>query len=99
VAQEWGQFRDEAHLAPADIYPVFRELFSRRSARPPMLRGKRKPELLFEGADWDFDTLRRTSDAMEEIARNELGLDFYRNQIEIISSEQMLDAYSSTACR
>jgi stage V sporulation protein R len=60
-----------------------------------MLRGKRKPELLFEGADWDFDTLRRTSDAMEEIARNELGLDFYRNQIEIISSEQMLDAYSS----
>lgn len=51
--------------------------------------------LLFEGADWDFDTLRRTYDAMEVIARDDLGLDFYRNQIEIISSEQMLDAYSS----
>ncbi len=61
-----------------------------------MPRRRRDTGLLFEGADWDFDTLRRTHDAMEVIARDELGLDFYRNQIEIISSEQMLDAYSST---
>ena len=52
-------------------------------------------ELLFEGADWDFDKLRRTHDAIDEIAHRDLGLDLYPSQIEIISSEQMLDAYSS----
>ena len=34
-------------------------------------------------------------DAIEEIAINELGLNVYPNQIEVISTEQMLDAYSS----
>ncbi|SDF23807.1 SpoVR family protein [Limimaricola pyoseonensis] len=52
--------------------------------------------LLFSGPDWSFDTLRRTTDAIEAIARTDLGLDCYPNQIEIISTEQMLDAYSST---
>lgn len=52
-------------------------------------------ELLFEGADWDFDGLRRAYDAIDAVARGDLGLDIYPNQIEIISSEQMLDAYSS----
>jgi stage V sporulation protein R len=52
-------------------------------------------ERLFEGADWDFPTLQRIHDACEEIARSELGLDTYPNQIEVITAEQMLDAYSS----
>src|SRR6201993_624393 len=52
-------------------------------------------EHLFEGADWDFPTLQRIHDACEEIARTELGLDTYPNQIEVITAEQMLDAYSS----
>ncbi len=50
---------------------------------------------LFESSDWDFDTLDRTYDAIDDVARADLGLDIYPNQIEIISSEQMLDAYSS----
>ena len=53
------------------------------------------PPLLFEGADWDFATLQRINDACERIANDELGLDIYPNQIEIITAEQMLDAYSS----
>jgi stage V sporulation protein R len=52
-------------------------------------------QLLFEGADWDFRTLQRVCDACEQIARDELGLDVYPNQIEVITAEQMLDAYSS----
>ena len=52
-------------------------------------------DLLFEGVDWTFDKLRRTHDAIGEVARDDLGLDIYPNQIEIISSEQMLDAHSS----
>ncbi len=54
-----------------------------------------KPEPLFEGAAWDFDTMRRCYDAIEQVALEDLGLDVYPNQIEVISSEQMLDAYSS----
>jgi spore cortex formation protein SpoVR/YcgB (stage V sporulation) len=51
--------------------------------------------LLFEGADWDFPLLQRIHDACEVIAREELGLDVYPNQIEVITAEQMLDAYAS----
>jgi stage V sporulation protein R len=45
--------------------------------------------------DWDFDGLRRAYDAISEIALKELKLDLYPNQIEVITFEQMLDAYSS----
>jgi len=51
--------------------------------------------LLFEGPEWDFDKLRRVHDAVEEIALKEFGLDIYPNQVEVITSEQMLDAYAS----
>ena len=52
-------------------------------------------ERLFKGADWDFQILQRIHDACEEIAKSELGLSLYPNQIEVITAEQMLDAYSS----
>ncbi len=50
---------------------------------------------LFAESDWSYDTVRRTYDAIEAIAIGELGLDVYPNQIEVITAEQMLDAYSS----
>ncbi len=53
-------------------------------------------KLLFSGADWDYDTIRRIHDTVEVIARRDLGLDTFPNQIEIITAEQMLDAYAST---
>lgn len=53
-------------------------------------------QLLFDGRDWSFETLQGIHDAVEEIARGELGLDTFPNQIEVITAEQMLDAYSST---
>ncbi len=52
--------------------------------------------LLFTGTEWNFHTLADIHDAIEVIAKNELGLSTYRNRIEIITSEQMLDAYAST---
>lgn len=51
--------------------------------------------LLYSGSDWDFVTIQRISEAVQEIGERELGLDTYRTQIEVITSEQMLDAYSS----
>ncbi len=52
-------------------------------------------EPLFVGPNWDFAGLRRVYDAIERIALDELGLDIYPVQIEVITSEQMLDAYAS----
>jgi len=51
--------------------------------------------LLFDGAEWDFQTIDAVHRACEAIAVGEFGLSVYPNQIEVITSEQMLDAYSS----
>jgi len=50
---------------------------------------------LFDGPEWNFDLIGRTYDAIEEIGVGEMGLNLYKNQIEVITAEQMLDAYSS----
>ena len=52
-------------------------------------------ELLYTGADWDYDKIRRVYEAIDTIARDELELELYPSQIEVITVEQMLDAYSS----
>ena len=52
-------------------------------------------KLLFDGPEWDFGTVGRVYDACGEIALGEMGLDIYPNQIEVITAEQMLDAYAS----
>ena len=53
-------------------------------------------KLLFTGPDWDFDVINRVNEAIGEVAFKEMGLDIYPCQIEVITSEQMLDAYAST---
>jgi stage V sporulation protein R len=50
---------------------------------------------LFTGPNWDFGGLRRVYEAIERIAFDDLGLDIYPVQVEVITSEQMLDAYAS----
>jgi len=50
---------------------------------------------LFTGPNWDYASLRRTYEAIEQIAFEELGLDIYPVQIEVITSEQMLDSYAA----
>jgi len=47
------------------------------------------------GPEWDFELIERYHVAIAETA-GEYGLDTYPNQIEIINSEQMLDAYASS---
>jgi stage V sporulation protein R len=48
------------------------------------------------GAEWTFELIERYDEAIREIAVGEFGLDCYANQIEVIASEQMLDAYASS---
>lgn len=52
-------------------------------------------EVLSRGSEWDFELVERYERAIAEAAA-EFKLDTYPNQIEIISSEQMLDAYASS---
>lgn len=52
-------------------------------------------EPLFEGSEWTYEMLDRAIQECAKIAQEELRLDTYKNQIEIITSEQMLDAYAS----
>lgn len=54
---------------------------------------RKKP--LWTGSDWNWDLLHKVYDECEKIATKELKLNCYANQIEIISAEQMLDAYAS----
>ncbi|MEZ2408988.1 SpoVR family protein [Bosea sp. RCC_152_1] len=60
-----------------------------------MLKHAPRRGLLFSGSDWNFQTLSHAYDAIDIVAKEELGLDTYPVQMEVISSEQMLDAYSS----
>lgn len=57
---------------------------------------KKKLKPLFEGSEWSFPLINSVYEACRVIAKEELKLDTYENQIEIISSDQMLDAYTST---
>lgn len=50
---------------------------------------------IFTDSDWDIDTIRRIHDECEKIAVTEMGLKTYPNVFEIVTSEQMLDAYTS----
>jgi len=50
---------------------------------------------LFTGAEWDFSLVKTVYDAIHEIGVKDMGLDIYPNQIEVITAEQMLDAYAS----
>ena len=52
-------------------------------------------KLLFDGPEWDFEKIDRTYDAIHEIGVEEMGLNIYPNQLEVIRAEQMLDAYAS----
>lgn len=50
---------------------------------------------LFDGPEWSFPLVDEVYQTMGDIALGEMGLDIYPNQIEVITAEQMLDAYSS----
>jgi stage V sporulation protein R len=55
----------------------------------------KKIKPLFSGSEWTFKHIQHATEVIEDIARTELGLDLYPNQIEIIDSDGMLDAYCS----
>jgi stage V sporulation protein R len=51
--------------------------------------------LITSRTDWSENLLQEVYGHIEDIGLNDLKLDVYTNQIEVISAEQMIDAYSS----
>ncbi len=52
-------------------------------------------KLIAEGSEWTFEALEGFERELARIAADKYRLDTYPNQIEIISANQMMDAYSS----
>lgn len=52
-------------------------------------------KLIADTSEWSFPLLERFDKEIARIAHEVYGLDTYANQIEVIGSEQMIDAYSS----
>lgn len=52
-------------------------------------------KLLYENNEWTVETIEQMWDVIDDIGKNDLGLDYYDPQIELITFDQMLDAYSS----
>ncbi|MDF2179346.1 SpoVR family protein [Aliiglaciecola sp. CAU 1673] len=58
------------------------------------MQRKRKSKALSDGPDWTFELLDQYLAEIDRVA-NFYELDTYPNQIEIITAEQMMDAYAS----
>ncbi|MDA9555942.1 SpoVR family protein [Vibrio sp.] len=58
------------------------------------VKDKTKVNRLPDGPDWTFSLLERYHKEIKKVAEH-YKLDTYPNQIEVITSEQMMDAYSS----
>jgi len=56
--------------------------------------GPERREPISASSEWTFDLIQQYDDEIAKCAA-EFGLDTYPNQVEVISSEQMMDAYSS----
>lgn len=57
---------------------------------------KKVKPLIDAGQDWSFELLDKTWVEIEKIAKEELKLDYYKPQMEVITAEQMIDCYAST---
>jgi stage V sporulation protein R len=73
------------------------EYGGRRRQGPPLEIAplkERPSQPLPSPSDWTFDMIEQYHDVIRETAQR-FGLDTYANQLEIITSEQMMDAYAS----
>ncbi len=62
--------------------------------REPLPAGPRPATPLPDPSDWTFELVERYHDVIRATAKR-FGLDTYPNQLEVITAEQMMDAYAS----
>ncbi len=87
-----GERRSETNLS----VPVARERrrVPRTTLQAPLPPPPRPEHPLPDPSDWSFELLEQYHDAIRATAQR-FGLDTYPNQLEIITAEQMMDAYAS----
>ncbi len=78
------------HGSPSSVVPGLPAWLVRPPGDLPLDPGRRLPA----GSDWSFDLIDTYFDAIREVA-GRYRLDTYPVQLEMISAEQMLDAYAS----
>jgi len=66
----------------------------RKSPQKAAAESKRARKPISEGSDWNFELIEAYDREIGRIAAD-YGLDTYPNQIEVIRSDQMMDAYAS----
>lgn len=82
-----------AAVGPAAFRPA--DLAPRRAMRAAdLVKPPRAAQPLPAPSDWTFELIERYHAAIRETAER-FGLDTYPNQLEIITAEQMMDAYAS----
>ena len=79
--------------APAP-YPHDRRIAERGPLQSPLSAGPRPSAPLPDPSDWTFELIEEYHAAIRATAHR-FGLDTYPNQLEIITAEQMMDAYAS----
>ena len=75
-------------------YPEDRRQAERGPLQAPLPPGPRRSEPLPDPSDWTFELIEQYHDAIRATALR-FRLDTYANQLEIITAEQMMDAYAS----
>ena len=52
---------------------------------------------LYTGSDWTVEKIEEIWEVIDKVAKEDFGLDYYAPSIEIITSQQMIDGYSTHA--
>ncbi|HWH81804.1 MAG TPA: SpoVR family protein, partial [Burkholderiaceae bacterium] len=81
-------------VGPSAPYPHDRRQAEKGPLREPRPPGPRPAAPLPDPSDWTFELVEQYHEAIRATARR-FGLDTYPNQLEIITAEQMMDAYAS----
>ncbi len=85
---------DSRHMDDPARIPMGGERRARRILEAPLPAPARASTPLPDNSDWNFQMLEQYHDVIRDTAER-FGLDTYPNQLEIITAEQMMDAYAS----
>ncbi len=85
---------EQRHLDDPARIPSGGERRTRTVLQQPLPAPPRAQEPLPDGSDWTFELIERYHGVIRDTAAR-FGLDTYANQLEIITAEQMMDAYAS----
>ena len=82
------------NVGPPPPFMGDRRKSERKPLQAPLPAGPRPASKLPDPSDWSFELIEQYHEVIRATARR-FGLDTYANQLEIITSEQMMDAYAS----